>query len=377
MKNIYYFRVISAIGGVEQFLYEIAKKYYKYDLTIYYDKADPYQLKRLENLVRCVKREKGKKVYCDKAFFNFNTDMIDDVIAKEYIFVIHANFEELGYHPELHPKVTKYIGVSKFACEEFEKFTGQKAELCYNPLSLEPKEKVLHLVSACRLDDTVKGGARTRALINALDKYCSKTGRHYIWHIFTNDVKQIESPNVALMKRRVDVRPYIQDADWCLQLSNDMETYCYTINEALSYGVPIVTTPLTVCNELPIPDGTRLVLNWDCSNVDEIAEAIFTTKVDKFNYSAPNDQWGDLLEKGASEYQKELRQMFRVKATKEFEKIIDNEVGRPRTEGEEWLVSAVRLKQLQEYGGLVTVIGEEVKKAEKPVRSPRNTKKNG
>lgn len=37
--NIYYFRVISRIGGTEQFLYEMAKKYHKYDLAILYDEA--------------------------------------------------------------------------------------------------------------------------------------------------------------------------------------------------------------------------------------------------------------------------------------------------------------------------------------------------
>ena len=101
MKNIFYFRVISKIGGTEQFLYEIAKKYKDWDITVFYDVADKYQLKRLKKFVRCKQRIKGEKVVCDKAFFNFNTDMIDDVEAKEYYFVSHANYEELGYKPPM------------------------------------------------------------------------------------------------------------------------------------------------------------------------------------------------------------------------------------------------------------------------------------
>ena len=69
MKNIFYFRVISRIGGTEQFLYEIAKKYKDWDITVFYDSADPSQLKRLRKFVRCKQRVKGEKVVCDKAFF--------------------------------------------------------------------------------------------------------------------------------------------------------------------------------------------------------------------------------------------------------------------------------------------------------------------
>lgn len=116
MKNIFYFKKISKIGGTEQFLYEIAKKYNEYDITIYYDEADETQLNRLKKLVRCKKRNKGKVVKCDKAFFNFNIDMIDEIEAKEYYFVCHANYEQIGYKPPIeNKKITHYIAVSQFA----------------------------------------------------------------------------------------------------------------------------------------------------------------------------------------------------------------------------------------------------------------------
>ena len=283
-SNIFYFRKISAIGGTEVYLWEIAKKYSKYDITIFYDEADINQLKRLRQLVRCKKRTRGEIVKCKRAFFNFNLDMIDDVESTEnfYAFVSHANFEEIGYKPPInHPKLTHFIGVSQFATDKLDEWAERLAlktrtQKCYNPLTLEPKEKVIHLVSACRLNDKVKGGERTLRLIDALDKYCQRTGRHYRWDIFTNSVSvSISSPNVALMKPRVDVRPYIAEADYVLQLSNDMETYCYTINEALGYGVPIVTTPLSILKELPITDNEHIVLDWNCENVDEVARQIY------------------------------------------------------------------------------------------------------
>lgn len=231
-NNIFYFREINRIGGTEQFLYEIAKKYKDFDITIFFDQAEEMQLERLRKLVRCKKRKEGEVVKCKRAFFNFNLDMINDVEADEYFFVSHANYQELGYKPPIeNDKLTHYIGVSQFATDKLDEYGKKlgkeiKTQRCYNPLTLEPKNKVMHLVSACRLDDKVKGGGRTLKLIKALDRYCEKTGRHYIWHIFTNPVSiKIDSPNVTLMKPRVDVRPYIAEADWFIGLSDDMETY--------------------------------------------------------------------------------------------------------------------------------------------------------
>lgn len=186
-------------------------------------------MQRISKYVRCVKHIKGKKVKCKKAFFNFNIDMIDDVESTEnyYAFVAHANFEELGYKPPIvHPKLNHFIGVSEWASEKLKSYAKNylnkdiEVETCYNPLTLEPKEKVLHLVSAGRLDDKVRGAARNQVLIKALDRYCQEHNRHYIWHVFSNPMTvKFDSPNIAIMKPRVDVRPYIADSDYLIKLS--------------------------------------------------------------------------------------------------------------------------------------------------------------
>lgn len=306
--NIYYFRRLCHIGGTEQFLYEMAKKYHKYDLAILYDEADLDQLIRLRKLVPCYRRDRSKKYKCQRAFYNFNLEALENIIADEHIFIAHAIYQEIPQIPPLAEKrITRWVGVSKYACEELKKY-GQswgidiEPELCYNPLSLEPASKVMHLISACRLDDEVKGGRRTLKLIDALDRYCEKNNKNYIWTIFTNQTNyQIDSPNVIFMKPRVDVRNYIADSDWLLQLSNDMESYCYSINEALGYGVRIVRTPLTVAKELKIPKEAELVLEYDCSNVDEIAENIFKPKKE-FAYTPPKDGWNRLLVRKTTNY---------------------------------------------------------------------------
>lgn len=326
MTNVFYFNKINKIGGTEQHLYEMAKKYNQYDITILYDEADGGQLARLRKYVPCKKYVKGIKIKCEKMFFAFNISPIDDIEAREYIFVGHAIYQEIKQVPPiLDPRITKFICVSQYACDKLEEMAKNlgriiHAEKCYNPLTLEPKEKVVRLVSAGRLNDKVRGGDRTIKLIEALDKYCEKTGRHYIWTIFTNPsiYLNISSPNVAIMKPRVDVRPYIADADWCVNIPNDMETFGYTLNEALGYGVPLVTTPLSVLKELPITDNEMIVLNWDCSNVDNVAKEIFEKEIKPFKYTPPKDEWYKHIKKVKSKYIYNPNEKVKVVCIREY-----------------------------------------------------------
>lgn len=115
------------------------------------------------------------------------------------------------------------------------------------------------------------------------------------------------------MKPRTDVRAFISNANYVLQLSNDMETYCYTINEALSYGVPIVTTPLSILKELPITNNEHIVLDYDCTNVDDVAKQIFEKEVRSFTYEPPKDNWNKLLAKGKSTYKYEPFKKIKTK----------------------------------------------------------------
>lgn len=307
--NLFYFKRILRIGGTEQFLYEIAKKYHQYDITILYDDAEFEQLVRLRKLVRCIRREQGKKYYAKKAFFNFNVDAISQVEADECIFVCHAIYQQLGYKPPIdHPKISKILGVSQYAVEQIKlqeevQNIDKPVALCYNPLTIEKPNRVVHLISACRLEDKTKGGLRTLKLIKALDDYCDEHGTHYIWHIYTNSFgTSIDSPNVVLMSGRPDIRPYIADADYLVQLSDDMESYCYSINEALCYGTRIIRTPLSVAKELNIPQTAEIVAEWDMSNVKEAAEAVFMPKK-AFKYTPPADGWDEMLVSQPSNYQ--------------------------------------------------------------------------
>ena len=84
IKNMFYFYNINKIGGVENFFYELAKKYNKFDIVVYYTSGDPDQITRLRKYITVKKYNEGDIIECEKAFFNYKANIIENVIAKEY-----------------------------------------------------------------------------------------------------------------------------------------------------------------------------------------------------------------------------------------------------------------------------------------------------
>ena len=350
MKNILYFRHINEIGGVETMFYNLAKKYKNYDITIFYSSGDYKQISRIAEYVRIRQYKKGEIIKCERAFFNYNTDIIDFVEADEYIQIIHCDFKAMNKivscKPNIHPKINRYVGVSKHVCQTFEEMTGIKAECCYNPLALDKPKKVLNLISATRLT-LEKGKNRMIKLADALDA----AGIPYLWTIFTNDTNAIKNPNIVYMKPRLDVIDFIANADYLVQLS-DTEGYSYSLIEALSVGTPIIVTDLPVLKEMGVNETNSFVLDFDLKNVpvDAIYEGL-----QPFEYKANADGWAKLLVKGKSTYKEELTTPVMVKARRDYfdlqmQKMI-------RTSDEAYQVTKARATDL-EAKGLVTILDD-------------------
>jgi len=309
MKNCFYFLKINEIGGIESFFYYLAKKYKDWDITIYYKIGDIKQIRRLKKYVR-VKKYNGEKIVCDRMFFNFNLEIIDNVEAKEYIQIAHGDYKAMGIKPNTHPKITKYLGVSKQVCDTYEEVTGHKTELVYNPIEVPKPQKVLNIISATRLTRE-KGKNRMIKLMQLLDE----VNIPYIWTIFTDDTNAIEHPNVAYMKPRLDIIDYIANADYLVQLS-DNEGYCYSVIESLCVGTPVIVTKCPVFEELGVANGKNgFIVDFDMSNVpiQEIYKGL-----PKFEYKPKESNWDKFLEKGKSTYKEEKMQMVKAEVIKEF-----------------------------------------------------------
>lgn len=346
MKNLYYFHSICDIGGIETFFYYLAKKYKDWDLTIVYRYGNEKQLQRLAPYVKCIQYQDGMELYCERAFFNFNTDIITHVHATNgYYLVVHGDYKDMLERGQLskasmpgHEKITNYIGVSKKACDSFTEITGHPCELCYNPFEPDIPIKKLKLISPTRLS-VEKGGNRIIKLANRMDEL----GVKYTWDIYSNrSIDAKLSPNIVIHKPTLEIQDKIASSDFLIQLS-DNEGYCYSVVEALANSIPVVVTPIPVFKELGLNNTNSITLNFDCSNLDDVITKMVNTTFN-FKYKPPIDNWDKLLIPGESSYQKERNQKILVEATDAYSKraCTDIELGRVPVEGEQWIVTKAR-----------------------------------
>lgn len=351
--NAYYFSRLSPIGGIETFLYQLAKKYYKYDITFYYKSADINQLKRLSKYVNCVHYDKGVKIKCDKFFCNFNLDPLvnGDVEANERILVVHGNYDWLGAeHAPRHPLIDRVVAVSKDSAEAYTKITGIPCEVCYNPLEVEKPNRVIYLMSATRLDpytENIKGTGRIEKLLEALDKYCLENGTDYLWLMFST-TKPINHPKLLYMEPRLNLSGFQNKVDFGVQLSDNVEGFNYTTHEFLNYGVPMVLTPCNTYLECGITDKECIFLDFDLSNIDEVAKEIFTKKFD-FTYKSPSDSWDKLLHKPDKRVRRKKLELVRVIATdqSELKRVKISELNRVVKKGEMFETTPERAEVLR------------------------------
>lgn len=300
MINVFYQYNLNIIGGIETFLYELARlcSENKRDLTIVYRVGDEQQIRRLRKYCMCIAYSEIKKpIKCKRAFFNYALDIINDVEAEEYIQLVHADFKSdilEGYPLLQSDKITKYYAVSKNNAKSFFELTGKKIDVIYNPLTLDDEPRIMTLVSAQRLTNE-KGPKRLEKVITELDKH----NIPYIWHIFSNDRLSVNSENVVYHKPTLNIRRWLKHADYTVLLS-DTEGFPYTAYESLGLGTPLIITKLPILSELGANSNNSIALDFDLSNLD-VEDIYNRAGTFKFSYKLKDKKWLDLV-KGESTY---------------------------------------------------------------------------
>lgn len=265
-------------------------------MVVYYKEAHPEQIKRLAKNVEVHKYKENEIIECDNFFCCYNPDIIDNVIANNYIHLIHCDYKQVSFRPIMHPKFTKYIAVSKLAGESFKEITGVDYELIYNPVAIDiPKvekynDDKIYLISATRLTKE-KGLKRMQKLAQMLDK----SGIDYEWIVFTNRHREAIGKNVVYKEPKLDIIDEIAKADFLVQLS-DCEAFCYSVVEALCVKTPVICTDLPVFKELGVNKGNSIICNLEMSNVDlnRVKQPF------KFKYEPPKSKWNKYLDNNSS-----------------------------------------------------------------------------
>lgn len=294
MKNVIWLQNINTIGGVGSVMWNVIKKYHKeYDISIWYNSADPEQIKRMSQYVKMIKFNSNQKIICDKLFINYGYDMIKNhYIAKEKYYLIHADYEYQNLNCVTEPDF-KYLAVSKFAADAYYRKSGIMPELFPNPILIEPYTNALLIVSATRISpDKGKMVWRMETLAKRLDE----RNIPFLWLVFTNSKDNIKNKSVINVPSRLDIIPFLAKADFVAQLS-DSEACCMTALETASVGTPMLLTKIPSFYEQGITKDKAIYFDFDMSNIDECIDEMLNKKFN-FKFKAKKDKWGEIMEKG-------------------------------------------------------------------------------
>ena len=360
--NIFYMPYLNVIGGTEQFVYEMAKKYNKYDIAVIYKTGHEKQLQRLRKLIP-IYQYGGQKIKCKNLFCNYATDICKNVEAENYIQVIHAMYKTNRVKPVNEPLIQRYLAVSEIAKKEYEELTGIKCEVVRNPLTFtkEDLQKPILLISGTRLTPE-KGKDR----MIELTRYLDMIGAKWTWLIFTNDTSVIEHKNIAYMKPRLDIRPYLQLATYGVQLS-DCEGDCYFTRECMALGIPTILTPIPSFQEQGWIDGKNCYYLPFDMKIDRDKVEKIVNEIPEYKPYIREDKWDEILDHKLSNYKEE--NMIEVEALATYEELgaKDSELDRMPKAGERFEVSKERLEVLLGKNGFnkqfVKVVEKEVKEA--------------
>lgn len=285
----------AVIGGVETFIYEFCKEMHEYYdiLVLYTDKMDGRQIIRLSEYVQ-VKKNDGKLIECNKAINIRLTDVMPrNVKYKELIQMSHTcQLASSGkWHWEIKKNYDKLVFVSQAAANSFAD-QNLEYQVIPNLTEREKPKKTLLLVSACRLT-WEKGEERMYSLAEQF----RRKNIPFVWLVFSNQPLKRVIPGVVHCPTTLDVRGYFPKADYVVQLS-DVESFCYTLVEALELGTPVLTTPLSVLPEIGFVEGENgYTLPFDMNDVD--VEKIYKDIPSFFPVPCKNSmiikQWRKLL----------------------------------------------------------------------------------
>lgn len=350
---VFFIGRINFIGGVETWIYEIAKKYAKNRniVLLYKSTASQRQMFRLEKLIKCIKYT-GQEIECNKLIVCYDHSIIKTTKAKEYILTIHADYKVQNLRIEIPKEINTVYAVSKTAQEAFiethkEQLNsmGLKCEVLYNPITVDKPKKVLRLVSATRL--TPEKGAKR---MNALAKRLSDRNIPFVWLVFcANGTIELDIDGFIKMNPVMNITDYIADADYLVQLS-DTEGYAYTLVEALCLGTPLIVTEIPICKEMGIIEGLNAcILKFDLSNMEEVIDNAlkYNLKGFKYNKKESNDEYLKILgEETNSNYKPEEKKL--VKAIVKYNDIVENKI--MEANKDEFLATPERALFLQEKG---------------------------
>ena len=305
--TIIYFNTIHTIGGIETWIYTLGKKY---EFSVVYDKADKKQIERLNNIGIETIWNVGQPIECNTLLYMLWDNNANIKAKKKYLFIhgIYNNRNEIGDIPE-HDET---YAVSKTSAEAFERITGIKTKVIYNPIEIEEQPKPLIIGVFSRLSKE-KGKERIKYIADRL----IEQNKEFLMLIFTDLPFEYHNNRVVFMKPTLNNIEWMKKCDYILNPS-DTEAGSYTLQEALKIGKPLIVTRLPILEEFGINESNAKILDFDMSNLD--IEDLWN--IPKFKWDEPKSkEWEDIMKK----------KVFREKKQPEVVEVVKPVVEKPKT----------------------------------------------
>lgn len=295
-----YQEYIYKIGGIETFLFNFAKVFNEYNITVMYKRADYNQLVRLSKYVN-VRKDTNEIIDCD-IFIACNYHNIAKckkrLKANKVYQMIHADlstYKDIYYTKD--EIVDDIITVSKSAYDGLLSKNGYTSKCIYNLLDLEAGQKI-KFITLSRMTKE-KGLQRIIKMIEEL----KNNNINFVWYICSDltdrakkdDIDKLLSYNeVVLVPANINNVELISACDYLVQLS-DTESFCYSMYEALQRKVPVIVTEFKEAKRI-IKDGENgYIIKFDMSNLD--INKICNQKPKEINTEFKNEteKWIELL----------------------------------------------------------------------------------
>ncbi len=272
------------IGGIETFVYNFCNLMKdKYQIIVATKYIPDNQYDRFKKIVQVV--DFNDEIECDTLLVMHIAikGIPNNIKYKKKIQLVHG-CKSIAYSDI--PNADLIVPVSEAARISYgDDFKNKNVKAILNPIHIDKPKKILKLISATRLTPE-KGGNRIRKLAQLLNE----KNIPFVWYVFsTHNItskKHDHINGIVNMPYTLDIASWIKECDYLVQLS-DTESFCYSIVEALELGIPVLTTPLDVLDEIGFKDGVNgYTLPFDMEGID--IDKIYNSNL-KFEYKYDNN----------------------------------------------------------------------------------------
>lgn len=330
-----YRSTINRVGGINTFILNFCQLMSDYDITILVNNCDPQRLHQMSKQNRVVV-SKEAQIVCDTLIIMSVLDPIpENVIYNKLIRMCHACKSK--WVNTLPKPYDEMVFVSEVAKKSFNTTEGM---VIHNPYVLK-EDKPLVLVSATRIPAPDKGANEDR--MRRLAQMLNEADIPFVWLNFSDGQMKNPPKNFYNMESTQHIEWFISMATYVVQLS-DVESWSYSLIEALCNSKPVLCTPFDSIKEIGIKDGEHgyvipFDMDFDVHKILDVPEVSFS-----FNNEPVREQWEKLLgePKQFEKYIPSKKVMVEVTCN-----YYDIELGQDLKRGTRLLMSEERARYLQ------------------------------